>query len=113
VSSSHRIDADILKTIAAAENQVFVSSASIWEIAIKQAAGQLVFPLVQFEDIARREAYDILPILPVHAIAAGTLPRHHGDPFDRMLVAQAMVENLVLVSNDREISRYDVRVLGG
>ncbi len=64
-----RIDADALAAMAATENQVFVSSASIWEIAIKQAAGRLVFPLEQFEDIARRGGYDVLPILPAHAIA--------------------------------------------
>jgi len=99
--------------MAAAENQVFVSSASIWEIAIKQASGRLMFPLAQFEDIARRRGYDILPILPAHAIAAGALPRHHGDPFDRMLIAQAVVESLTLVSGDQQIARYDVRILGG
>ena len=98
--------------MAATENQVFVSSVSIWEIAIKQAAGRLAFPLEQFEDIARRGGYDVLPILPVHAIAAGALPRHHGDPFDRMLIAQGMVENLVLVTNDRMIARYDVTIFG-
>jgi PIN domain nuclease of toxin-antitoxin system len=54
----------------------------------------------------------MLPILPAHAIAAGSLPKHHGDPFDRMLIAQAMVENLVLVTDDRAISRYDVPIFG-
>jgi len=98
--------------MAAAENQVFVSSASIWEIAIKQAAGRLVFPLDRFEDIARRKGYDMLPILPAHAIAAGALPRHHGDPFDRMLIAQALAENLVLITNDGAIAHYDVPILG-
>ena len=67
----------------------------------------------RFEDIARRRGYDILPILPAHAIAAGALPRHHGDPFDRMLIAQAVVESLTLVSGDQQIARYDVRILGG
>jgi PIN domain nuclease of toxin-antitoxin system len=110
VSSSVRIDADTREAMAMAENQVFVSSASIWEIATKQAAGRLVFPLKQFEDIARRGGYDMLPILPAHAIAAGALPRHHADPFDRMLIAQAVTENLMLVTSDGIMARYDVHI---
>jgi PIN domain nuclease of toxin-antitoxin system len=98
--------------MAAAENQVFVSSASIWEIATKQAAGRLVFPLEQFEAIARRRGYDMLPISPAHGIRAGSLPLHHRDPFDRMLIAQAMVEGLLLVSNDSAMARYDVPLFG-
>jgi PIN domain nuclease of toxin-antitoxin system len=84
---------------------------TVWEIAIKRAIGRLVFPIDQFDDVARRMGFDILPILPVHAIATGSLPRHHGDPFDRMLIAQAMVENLTLVTSDRDIGQYDVRIL--
>lgn len=59
----------------------------------------------------RDMGFDILPILPAHAIAAGALPRHHGDPFDRMLIAQAQVENLVLVTQDTTFSRYDVSLM--
>ncbi len=57
-------------------------------------------------------SFDILPILPAHAILAGGLPRHHGDPFDRMLIAQTMVESLILVSQDSAIARYEVPLLG-
>jgi PIN domain nuclease of toxin-antitoxin system len=57
--------------------------------------------------------FDTLPILPAHAIAAGTLPRHHDDPFDRMLVAQAQTEHLLLVSTDQAVTRYEVPVFGG
>ena len=59
-----------------------------------------------------RMGFEILSIVPSHAVAAGGLPRHHADPFDRMLVARAIVENMVLVSSDRDVARYDVRVLG-
>jgi len=99
--------------MAAPENQLLVSSVTVWEIAIKRAAGRLVFPVEQLDDVARRMGFDMLPILWAHAIAAGALPRHHADPFDRMLIAQAVVENLVLVTNDRGMTRYDVRVLVG
>ena len=91
---------------------MFVSSVTVWEIAIKAARGRLVFPIERFDDVARRLGFDILPILPAHAIAAGALPPHHADPFDRMLVAQANIENLLLVTSDAILSRYDVRIFG-
>jgi PIN domain nuclease of toxin-antitoxin system len=99
--------------LAAPENQVFVSAVTAWEIAIKRALGRLKFPLDRFDDIMRRMSFDALPILPAHAIAAGALPRHHDDPFDRMLIAQARIEALTLVSRDQAVARYDVQVLGG
>ena len=78
----------------------------------KPRAG-LTFPVDQFDDPAsRRMGLEILPILPAHAIAAAALPRHHGDPFDRMLVAQTIVENLELVSGDETLAQYDVRMFG-
>jgi PIN domain nuclease of toxin-antitoxin system len=95
------------------DNQVFVSAVTAWEIAIKHALGWLKFPLDRFDDIMLRMGFDTLPILPAHAIAAGGLPRHHDDPFDRMLIAQARIEALTLASQDRVIARYDVPILGG
>ena len=95
--------------VASAENQVFVSSATVWEIAIKHAAGRLIFPIDRFDDLAVRMGFEVLPILPAHAVVAGSLPRHHGDPFDRMLIAQAMVEDLMLVSVDAAVRGYNVR----
>ncbi len=105
------MDAVIRDAIVAPENQVLVSSATAWELAIKQARGRLEFPLERFEATMGDMGFDILPILPAHAIAAGALPRHHGDPFDRMLIAQAQVENLVLVTQDTTFSRYDVSLM--
>ena len=95
------------------DNQVFVSAVTAWEIAIKHALGRLKFPLDRFDDIMLRMGFDTLPILPAHAIAAGGLPRHHDDPFDRMLIAQARIEALTLASQDRVTARYDVPILGG
>jgi PIN domain nuclease of toxin-antitoxin system len=97
--------------LASPDNPAFVSSVTAWEIAIKVAIGRLVFPIDRFDDVARRMGFDILPILPAHAIRAGSLPRHHADPFDRMLVAQAIVENLILVTSDGILGRYDARIL--
>jgi PIN domain nuclease of toxin-antitoxin system len=56
--------------------------------------------------------FDVLPVQPAHAIAAGRLPKQHADPFDRMLIGQALIENVTLVSHDQAVARYDVPVLG-
>jgi PIN domain nuclease of toxin-antitoxin system len=105
------MDKDMRDALAAPDNQVFVSSVTVWEIAIKHAAGRLVFPIDQLDDIVRRMGYEVLPILPAHAVRAGSLPRHHADPFDRMLIAQALVENLTLVTSDSLMERYGTRLL--
>ena len=112
MASPIRLDANQRRALATPENYVAVSSVTVWEIAIKVAIGRLVFPIDQFDDVARRMGFETLSILPTHAIVAGSLPRHHADPFDRMLIAQAMAENLVLVTSDGAMGRYDVRILG-
>jgi PIN domain nuclease of toxin-antitoxin system len=63
------------------------------------------------DEIIRQSGFDGLPVLPKHGIAAGRLPRLHNDPFDRMLIAQALSETLTLVSQDQEIGRYEVALL--
>ena len=93
------------------DNAVFLSAVTAWEISIKATLGRLPFPLDRFEEMAIRMGFEILPILPAHAIAAGQLPLPHAYPFDRMLIARARVEGLVLVSDDRKVAGYDVRVL--
>jgi PIN domain nuclease of toxin-antitoxin system len=98
------------RALIANEPEVFVSAASAWEIAIKRALGKLEAP----EDLLPAlEAGGIrrLPIDFEHAAVAGALPRHHDDPFDRMLVAQAQREGLTLLTSDIRISRYAVTVL--
>lgn len=112
VAEPTRLSRHTYAALALAENQVLVSAATAWEIAIKQALGRLKFPLDRFDDIMQRMGFDVLAILSGHAIAAGSLPRHHDDPFDRMLIAQALTEHLTLVSTDQAIARYDVPVFG-
>jgi PIN domain nuclease of toxin-antitoxin system len=97
--------------IASETNTAFVSAATAWEIAIKAAVGRLAFTMNSFETIRAGMGFAPLPITLPHGIAAGSLPRHHGDPFDRMLVAQAQVEGLTLVTTDRALRRYDVAIL--
>lgn len=96
--------------IARQDSVVFVSAATAWEIAIKQSLGRLEAP----SDLERQlelNRFEPLSITVGHAYSAGTLPRHHEDPFDRMLVAQAMAEGLTVVTNDARIPRYGVPVV--
>jgi len=89
--------------------EVFVSAASAWEITIKRALGKLRAPddLREQLAVARFEGLDVSI---EHALAVGELPDHHRDPFDRILIAQARVEGLTIVTYDAQIKRYDVAV---
>lgn len=89
---------------------VAVSAASVWEVAIKRAIGKLTAPM-GFAALCIERGFDPLAITFEHAEQAGALPPHHADPFDRMLVAQAVAEDLELVSNDQIFDHYDVRLL--
>lgn len=97
--------------IASDENEVFVSVATIWEISIKEAAGKLRFPVARIDDILIRIGYGLIPIYLDHALVAGQLPLHHRDPFDRMLIAQAQIEGLTLVSQDQTFAAYGISLL--
>lgn len=88
-----------------------MSVASAWEIAIKAAAGKLDFPVDEYDATMERAGYDQLPILTAHALLAGALPRFHADPFDRMLLAQARIEGLMLVTSDTAMAPYGVPLL--
>ncbi len=87
------------------ENEVYVSAASAWEAAIKKALGKLDMRQ-DFEKVAMDSGFVSLDITLKHAAAAGALPRHHDDPFDRMLIAQAMIEKLTLLTADRRLAAY-------
>jgi PIN domain nuclease of toxin-antitoxin system len=86
-----------------------VSSASAWEISIKAALGRLEIELDDLENAIVRTGFRPLPIGLRHALTAGRLPNIHRDPFDRMLVAQASVEELRVVSHDRVFERYGLK----
>ena len=94
--------------IASADNDVLVSSASLWEIAIKETLGRLDVELDDLEPAIARNGFRPLNISFNHALTAGRLPVVHRDPFDRMLVAQASVEELRLMSHDRVFLRYNL-----
>jgi PIN domain nuclease of toxin-antitoxin system len=92
-------------------NQIIVSAATVWEIAIKRTIGKLRFdrPIVA---AVRALDFEILPVAGAHAEHAGSLPPHHNDPFDRLIVAQAYLEGMVLGTQDRRMLPYGVATLG-
>lgn len=99
-----------MAAIADPANEVFVSSVTAWEIAIKTEKGKLQIN-DGFMNILNENAFLMLPITWGHALSAGSLPMHHRDPFDRMLVSQAQHEALTLVTRDSILHRYDIDCL--
>ena len=89
---------------------VFVSAAVAWEIEIKKRLGKLQFP-DNFQELSAGEDFRDLPVTIVHAIAAGRLPLHHRDPFDRLLIGQAQCERLTIVTGDVRFKAYDVDLI--
>jgi PIN domain nuclease of toxin-antitoxin system len=91
------------------ELDVFVSAATLWEVSIKTSLGKL--GPVDLPERILASGLRELPITAMHAIAAGRLPGIHRDPFDRMLIAQAKMEGLTLLTRDEQIAKYDVSLL--
>ena len=96
--------------IADGNNLVFVSAAVIWEIQIKHALGKLKIPK-NFRNVLDKQGFELLDITVEHAYAVGKLPLYHRDPFDRILVAQAKLENMILVSRDKRIKKYKIPLI--
>ena len=91
-------------------NRTYLSAASVWESAVKQSLGRISLP--EALDVgAVRAGFEELPVTWAHGRAAATLPAMHSDPFDRMLVAQAIAEDLVLVTRDRLVAQYPVATM--
>ena len=98
------------EAIADPANFVAVSAVSAWEIFIKKAQGKLAAP-DDLEHQVQAGGFTPLPVTIAHAVAAGELVRHHDDPFDRMLIAQALAEGLTIVTRDKRFSDYSVALL--
>ena len=96
--------------IADPENTVFLSAVVVWEIRIKQSIGKLDLP-DDFGEVLDRQPFTELPVTVDHAHTIVELPAVHRDPFDRMLVAQAIVEHMAIVTRDQSIADYDVDVI--
>ena len=97
--------------IADPAHDVFVSVVSLWEIQVKARVGKLTADLAAILEEMEAQAFELLPIRPAHLLRLGGLPAHHRDPFDHLLIAQAMIEGAAIVTADR-ISGYGVQVVG-
>jgi PIN domain nuclease of toxin-antitoxin system len=113
-ASPERLSERTRALLLARSTKRLLSVASIWEIAIKYQLGKLPLPLAASDyvpDRLRLTRTDPLPISASHALRAGGLPSLHRDPFDRLLVAQALVEDVPVLSSDGQLERYGVRRL--
>ena len=104
------LSAQAREAIADPDNLVAVSAASAWEISIKKALGKLAAP-DDLEQQIQAGGFTALPISIAHGIAAGRLARHHEDPFDRVLIAQAITEGMTIVTRDKRFDDYAVALL--
>jgi len=116
VAEEQNLNSRAAELILAKGSALYLSAASVWEIAIKYALGKLPLHVEPEEFIPEAVAglgIETLDITAAHAVAAGKLPKHHEDPFDRMLIAQANAEGLVLLTADRIFEKYKVQYVYG
>lgn len=114
LSEPERIDDRVLTRLADRSNELFLSAASSWEIAIKFQLGKLALPAppaVYVPDRMKTSGVTGLAVEHAHALRVASLPDHHRDPFDRLLVAQADIAGLPLVTADPQLAAYDVEVV--
>ncbi|MEE8397807.1 MAG: type II toxin-antitoxin system VapC family toxin [Desulfobacterales bacterium] len=111
ITDSQHLSQMAREIVGDGHSELYWSSAGSWEIAIKYNLGRLPLPeapeLLIPTELARNRI-DVLPIFNEHAFKAGQLPMHHRDPFDRLLIAQAQLEGMAIISNDRQMNLYDV-----
>jgi len=113
-TAPERLPAELLDILADRSVDLFLSAASAWELGIKHAAGRIELPESPADYVRegmRRSGMRELSMSHSHALEAAALPPHHRDPFDRMLVAQARLERLTLVTADRILAAYDVDLI--
>jgi len=98
--------------IESLDNRIAVSAASLWETAVKEARSKTSLKAAAVLSGLKESGFDLMPITAEHAVQVSDLPPHHGDPFDRMLVAQARHEGCALVTRDRALSPYAALIPG-
>jgi len=113
ITDSPRLPKRARKLLALPEAVVWISVASVWEIAIKRTLGRGDMPVSSQDAVSyfRDSGYRFLAIEPEHAVATETLPPHHHDPFDRILIAQAQVEPMRLVTHDSIVASYSEAII--
>ena len=113
LGAKEKLNAEALKLLSNPGTEIYLSAASSWEISIKHALGKLVLPKPPAQlvlDEVRQMGFANLDISSLHAFSAGELPVHHKDPFDRLLIAQAQIEGMSLLTADRAFALYDVKI---
>ncbi len=114
ISGHTNLSSSARKLIDEKQNQIYVSIASLWQIAIKSALGKLTV-IQSFEDLIsdqlKRNDFTVLPISLDHLATLTTLPFHHRDPFDRLLIAQARTDDRPIITKDKIFNDYEVRVV--
>jgi PIN domain nuclease of toxin-antitoxin system len=109
-TTPEKINKKAQKIIRDKSNKIFLSSVSFWEMAIKKSIGRLTLPHNLLEAVAA-ENFKILPIMPDEALGVADLPMIHADPFDRLLIIQAKLLDLIIITHDEKISEYPVVTL--
>ncbi len=108
ITDSPRLPKAARELIASPTSTVWISAATIWEISIKHSLGRGDMPVSSQDALRyfRESGYRFLAVEPEHAVAVADLPAHHADPFDRILVAQALSEPMRLITHDAAVARY-------
>lgn len=114
LGAEHKLNRTAKRLLSSSAPELYLSAASSWEIAIKFAFGALALPKPPSQFVPNAIgllALRSLDVTHLHSLVAGELPPHHRDPFDRMLIAQARLENLVLLTSDRTLLKYEVKII--
>jgi PIN domain nuclease of toxin-antitoxin system len=107
---SSRLPPRVSDQIRDPDNNIVISIISFWEISVKRTLGKLRF-IEDFEEVMADEAFDLLTVTYAHLRLLGDLPQHHRDPFDRLLIAQALAERIPIVTADRAFAPYGVDIV--
>lgn len=110
MSTPKRLPGEVRELIGDGSGAIWFSVAGAWEMAIKKTLGRLDYP-PNLADVLGKDHIEILPVRLEHALGVAYLPLIHQDPFDRLLLAQARIEGLTIITADRQIARYDVSVV--
>ncbi len=113
ITENDKLPAKTRQLIESAENSCFISLASYWEIAIKHSLGRLYLekPLAGIFDIIEDSGFELLPITTDHILANAQLEFHHSDPFDRIIIAQGIVEKMTIVTKDGQFKNYPIKTM--
>jgi PIN domain nuclease of toxin-antitoxin system len=111
LADDDRLGAQARDLIADPANDILISAASLWEIVVKVRVGKLEASTKDILDAIKREGFTLLDIRPAHLLALAGLPMHHRDPFDHLLIAQAITEEATFVSEDHHTPRYPVNTI--